>query len=246
MHSLASELIGRTVTATDGEVGRIGDLFIDDERWAVRYLVVDTGSWLSSRRVLLSPASMVASAPEVGALPVALTREQVERSPDVDTQKPVSRQYEIAHALHYGYDTYWDGPALWGAAMLPTVRHGMVPGVVPGLVRPPMGGKPSNADPPGEVQELALQAEEEARRSHLRSAREIVGYRVEESDSDAGTLDDLVIERPGWAVPQLVVDTKPWWPGGHVRVMSSEVAGIDWSGRVLRVSCRRDQLPKAA
>jgi hypothetical protein len=73
-----------------------------------------------------------------------------------------------------------------------------------------MGGKPSNADPPGEVQELALQAEEEARRSHLRSAREIVGYRVEASDGDAGTLDDLVIERPGWAVPQLVVDTKPW------------------------------------
>ena len=105
MYSLASELIGRTVTATDGEVGRIEDLLIADDRWVVRYLAVDTGSWLSSWPVVLSPASTVASAPEVGALPVALTREQVERSPDVDTQKPVSRQYEITHALHYGYDT---------------------------------------------------------------------------------------------------------------------------------------------
>lgn len=246
MRSLASELIGRTVAATDGDVGRIEDLFVDDERWAVRYLVVDTGSWLASRRVLLSPASTVASAPALGALPVALTREQVERGPDVDTQKPVSRQYEIAHALHYGYDTYWNGPALWGATMLPSIRHGMVPGVVPGLVRPPLGSPPPGGQARNEVQELALQAEEEARSSHLRSAREIIGYGVEASDGRVGALDDLVVERPSWAVPQLVVDAKPWWPGGHVRVPAGLVADIDWSGRVLRLSCRRDELPNTA
>jgi sporulation protein YlmC with PRC-barrel domain len=246
MHALASELIGRQVAATDGDVGRVEDLFIDDERWVVRFLVVDTGDWLTSRCVLLSPASAVADAPAQGPLPMALTREQIERSPDVDTQKPVSRQYEIAHALHYGYDTYWTGPMLWGATMLPSLQHGMVPGVVPGLVRPPLGSAPSNAEAPSEVQALAQQAEEEAQRSHLRSAREIISYRVDARDGSVGTLDDLVIDRDSWAVPQFVVDAKPWWPGGHVRIPSSLASDSDWSGRVLRLQCDRVTLQKEA
>lgn len=246
MQSLASELIGRTVSATDGEVGRIVDLFVDDERWAVRYVVVDTGSWLASKRVLLSPASMVGEAPAGGPLPVLLTREQVERSPDVDTQKPVSRQYEIAHALHYGYDTYWSGASLWGATMLPSLRHGMVPGVVPGLVRPPLGSGAADAGPPSEVEELALQAEQEAQRSHLRSTREIIGYRVEARDGGVGRLDDLVVDSRSWAVLQIVVDAKPWWPGGHVPVAPALAGEIDWSGRVLRLQCGRDEVHKAA
>ena len=238
---LASELIGRTASATDGEVGRIVDLFIDDEHWAVRYLVVDTGTWLASRRVLLSPANLVAEAPAVGPLPVALTREQVERSPDVDTQKPVSRQYEIAHSLHYGYDTYWGGPSLWGASMLPSIRHGVVPGVLPGLVRPPLGSGPEHPEPPSEAQQLARQAQ----RSHLRSASEIIGYHVDASDGRVGTLDDLEVDGRSWAVRQFVVDTKPWWPGGHVRVAPALAKDVDWSGRVLRLQCRRDEVPKA-
>ena len=241
----ATELIGRTVSATDGEVGRIVDLFVDDAQWAVRYLVVDSGSWLASRRVLLSPASVVAEALAVGPLPVALTREQVERSPDVDTEKPVSRQYEIAHSLHYGYDTYWSGPSLWGAGMLPSIRHGMVPGVAPGLVRPPLGSGPANAEPPTEVQELAMQAEQEAQRSHLRSAREIIGYHVDARDGRVGTLDDLLVDGRSWAVRHLVVDAKPWWPGGHVRVAPALASEVDWSGRVLRLQCRRDEVPKS-
>ena len=246
MSSLASELIGRTVAATDGDVGRIADLFIDDERWAVRYLVVDTGGWLSSKRVLLSPASIVADAPAVGPLPVALAREQVLHGPDVDTHKPVSRQYEIAHSLHYGYDAYWDGPALWGATMLPSLRHGMVPGFVPGLVRPPLGHAPPNGDSPTEVQQLAMQAEQEAQRSHLRSAREIIGYGVQARDGAAGTLDDLVIDGRSWAVVNLVVDARPWWPGGHVRVDPALATDIDWGGRVLRLQCTREEVQQAA
>jgi hypothetical protein len=244
MQGLASELIGRGIAATDGDVGRIVDLFIDDERWAVRYLVVETGEWLASRHVLLSPANAVADAPMLGPLPMALTREQIERSPDVDTQKPVSRYHEIAHALHYGYDTYWSGSMLWGATMLPSLQHGMVPAVVPGLVRPPMGGTPPEAGVPTQVQEAAQQAEEAARRCHLLSAREIISYSVEARDGRVGTLADLVVDGPSWAVLQLVVDAKPWWPGGHVRVPTSLAADIDWSGRVLRLQCVRDDVRK--
>ena len=42
-----------TISATDGEIGHLKDFYFDDDAWVVRYLVVDAGSWLSSRKVLI-------------------------------------------------------------------------------------------------------------------------------------------------------------------------------------------------
>jgi hypothetical protein len=49
------DLEGYTIGATDGVIGRVKDFYFDDEAWVIRYLVVETGAWLSSRRVLISP-----------------------------------------------------------------------------------------------------------------------------------------------------------------------------------------------
>jgi sporulation protein YlmC with PRC-barrel domain len=244
MDRLASELIGRRVAARDGEVGRVDDLFVDDERWAVRYLVVDTGDWLSSRRVLLSPASVVPDAPDVGPLPVALTRAGIEHSPDVDLHRPVSRQYEIAHALYYGSQAYWSGPMLWGSGTRPSLQQGLLRGPLPGLVRPPLGRPDAGARE--EVLQMAQRAEQAAARSHLRSVREVIGYDVDADDGRVGVLDDLVIDARSWAVLQLVIDARPWWPGGHVRVSSSTPVDIDWSRRRMRLRCARDALHAVA
>ncbi len=46
-----------TIGANDGEVGQVETVYFDDESWTVRYLVVDTGNWLSGRKVLISPRS---------------------------------------------------------------------------------------------------------------------------------------------------------------------------------------------
>jgi hypothetical protein len=46
-----------TVSATDGDVGSVVDFLLDDERWIVRYLVVETGGFLDGHRVLISPIS---------------------------------------------------------------------------------------------------------------------------------------------------------------------------------------------
>ena len=50
---------------------------------------------------------------------VALTKKQVENSPDIDTHQPVSRQHEAAYLGYYGYPNYWEGPYLWGSTFYP-------------------------------------------------------------------------------------------------------------------------------
>ena len=99
------DLRGYAIRATDGVIGRVDDFYFDDEGWAIRYLVVDTGSWLSGRKVLISPIAVGSPDWTTQVLPVSLTRTQVEHSPDIDTRRPVSRQHEAEYFGYYGYRT---------------------------------------------------------------------------------------------------------------------------------------------
>jgi hypothetical protein len=92
-----SGLISYRINAVDGEIGKVKDFFFDDADWTVRYFVVDAGSWLNRNRVLISPALVHEPEWEGRRLPVILTVEQVKSSPDVDTDKPVSRRHENCH-----------------------------------------------------------------------------------------------------------------------------------------------------
>jgi uncharacterized protein YrrD len=101
-------LEGDAVDATDGTIGHVRDFYFDDQCWVVRYLVVDTGVWLAGRKVLVSPRAVVHADWTLKEMHVALTQEQVKRSPDIDTERPVSRQHEMQHSDFYGYPYYWD------------------------------------------------------------------------------------------------------------------------------------------
>ena len=87
-------LYGLTIHALDGEIGKVVDVLFDDERWTVRYLVVETSAWLFARKVLISPISFDHVKWEEYTLQCNLTREQIKNSPAVDTDRPVSRQWE--------------------------------------------------------------------------------------------------------------------------------------------------------
>lgn len=99
---------GLPVHATDGEIGHIDTFLFDDSDWNLRYVVVETGSWLFERKVLVSTASLDRDSLSRGVLNVFLTREQLRHSPDIDTDKPVSRQHEIELQSYYGWPSYWD------------------------------------------------------------------------------------------------------------------------------------------
>jgi len=115
----ARELENFVVQATDGELGTVDQLYFDDETWAIRYLTVELG-WLGTRRVLISPISVI-HADWIGRrLDVALTKRQVENSPDIDTDKPVSRQHEIQRVLRISVLLGWPLPV--GPSVLPGRR----------------------------------------------------------------------------------------------------------------------------
>jgi hypothetical protein len=100
LHSYAIE-------ATDGNLGSVYDFYFDDLLWTIRYVVVDTGTWLPGRRVLISPTAIEQPHEETKQLAVNLTQEQVENSPDMDSEQPVSRHHQIALHEHYAWPAYW-------------------------------------------------------------------------------------------------------------------------------------------
>lgn len=106
LHSIQG-MLGFTVHASDGDVGQVSDLYLDDRDWIVRYIIVETGSWLLGRRVLLLPAMVDLPRWQAGEFPVDLTQEQIRNSPDVDLAKPVSRQMEQELYDYYRWVPYW-------------------------------------------------------------------------------------------------------------------------------------------
>jgi len=103
------QLYGDKLGTSDGEIGHIKDFYFDDQNWAIRYLVVDTGSWLPGRLVLISPHAFGNFHQDGDCLLVNLTRQQIENSPAIETHKPVSRQYEEEYFRYYGWPSYWTG-----------------------------------------------------------------------------------------------------------------------------------------
>ena len=114
-----SELEKYTIGAADGAIGSVKDCYFDDEAWVIRYLVVATGAWLVGREVLISPFSVGDPDENARVLPVSLTKDQVRHSPNIDSEKPVSRQHEIGYSAYYGYPNYWGGAGFWGEVAYP-------------------------------------------------------------------------------------------------------------------------------
>jgi uncharacterized protein YrrD len=110
------QLIGMHIEASDGDIGKVKDVYFDDHSWTVRYLVVETGGFFSNREVLVSPLAVSAIDWDHSAIQVKLDITQVKASPPIDTDKPVSRQHETDYFDFYGYPYYWTDPALFHSA----------------------------------------------------------------------------------------------------------------------------------
>lgn len=109
---------GLNISASDGDIGDVQDVYFEDESWTVRYLVADTGGSLSGRRVLISPLSLRLKEHDPSHLFVNLTKTEVRDSPDVNSALPVSRQHEGPFSRYYGYTPYREGPYRWGGDAL--------------------------------------------------------------------------------------------------------------------------------
>ena len=220
-----SQLHGSSVTATDGTIGHVGAAFFDDQSWAIRYLVVDTGGWLSGREVLISPYAVKQPSSSEKNIDVALTRQQVKDSPDIDTQKPVSRQHETEYLDYYDYPRYWDGGGMWGIGVYPSLS--------------PDQRSPTQV----EVESARRQEDLEAADMHLRSSTKVTGYDIQATDKSIGHVEDFIFDERSWAIRYLVVDTRNWWPGGRkVLIATHWIDHIDWATGTVFVNLTREQV----
>lgn len=218
-----------TLAASDGDIGKVREFYFSDENWRVRYLVVETGSWLSGRGVLIIPDVLGEVDAQSGAIAVNLTQEQVRNSPPLDSDKPVARQHEEELHRHYDWNPYWivPGAAGWGA-VAPATMLGAQTGVAP--ILPPEAEsamQPEPGDP------------------HLRSSAELGNrYAFHAQDGEIGRVYDFIIDDEGWRVQYLVARTGVWF-GKDVLLAPDWIERISYERSEIYVNLPRSAIKDA-
>ena len=220
-----ADLENCTIGATDGTIGKIKDCYFDDEAWVIRYFTVDTGSWLVGREVLISPYSVRTPDWEHGILPAAITKQQVMHSPNIDTDKQVSRQQEMTYLGYYGYPYYWAGGGLWAGGG--TWGAGAYPGTMS-----------------QDAADSAAASEERHRHDdpHLRSCKAVKGYRIHATDGEIGHVQGYLMDERTWAIQYLIMDTSNWWLGHQVLIAPDWIDAVSWSESSVTVSLSRQEI----
>ncbi|MFH1807494.1 MAG: PRC-barrel domain-containing protein [Pseudomonadota bacterium] len=186
------DLEGYTVSATDGDMGTVVNFLLDDERWVVRYLVVETGVFLNGQRVLISPISFGSVEWQTQRFHVDLTMDRVQHSPPVDLADSLSRPAELEYLSYYGYSPYWKDSNRYS-----------------------LGPRPR---PPAARQTVLQRLDSSASSSRVRSAAEVRGYHIQGEDEPIGHVSDFIVDDATWEIRYLVIDTRNWWFGQKVLV----------------------------
>jgi hypothetical protein len=214
----AKTLKGYSLKSLDGDMGSAREFLFDDRYWAVRYLVADTAGWLSGSRVLISPYSLDGVNNSDEKISVQLTKKQIEDSPSINTDAPVSLQFEVSYNSYYGYPNYWGGSYMWGG--------------YPYIVR--------------DRTKWGLSASEKMHWDrHLRSTHEVTGYHLLARDGEIGHVDDFIIDDETWAIRYLVVATKNWWPGKKVLISPKWIESVSWDAREVVIGLTRETVKAA-
>ena len=211
-------LKGYQLHSFDGKIGKVEEFYFDDHHWTVRYLVADTGHWLTGRQVLISPYALAGVNEEEQSLTVELTRKQIEDSPSLDSDKPVSRQFEEDYYGYYGWPFYWGGSSKWGEySYIEREREKWRP----------------------------LPRDEKTWDPHLRSTSAVSGHHLQALDGELGHVWDFIIDDETWAIRYLIIDTHNWWPGKKVLVALQWIERVSWGERKVFVNLSRDTIKES-
>jgi sporulation protein YlmC with PRC-barrel domain len=211
------------LAASDGDIGRVKDFYFDDKTWVIRYLVADTGSWLAGRLVLLTPhvfGRFNEGAEKV--MLINLTRQRIEKSPSIESHKPVSRQYEVEYYRYYGWPAYWNGGAMWGLGGYP-------------VVSPPLRDE--------------LEAHHQYHHrddKHLRSAHSVTGYHIQTVDGTIGHVSGLIVDDRSWAIHKLVVETGHWYSGKEILITPNKIERISYEDSKVFVTLTKEDIQRTS
>ncbi len=222
MLNKAKTLKGYKLHSLDGEIGKVKEFYFDDHHWTIRYLVADTGNWLMGRQVLISPYAMIAVNKEEQYITIDLTKKQIEDGPSLDSDKPVSRQFEETYYGYYGWPVYWGGPFMWGS--------------YPYIMRDPEKRRDYTT---------SYTQVQKAWNPHLRSTHEVSGYHIQAADGVIGHVEDFIIDDETWAIRYLIIDTRNWWPGKKVLVSLQWIERVSWSESKVFVNLSRQTIKQS-
>lgn len=222
LHTVSS-IKGYLLAAEDGHLGKVKDVYLEEGTWAVRYLVVNTGTWLPSRDVLLPPRAIGHIDDGRESIEVHLTKDKIKGAPDISSAPTVSRQLEHEYFAYYDWPAYWTGLGAYGVAPYN------------------VGDLPPSAERPVKTREPAAEAAE----PRLRSVKELIGYHVEATDGEIGHIDDFVVDDDSWEMRYLVVETRNWWPGKKVMIPPQTIEQISWDLKQVFLVISRDQVQNA-
>jgi uncharacterized protein YrrD len=220
-------LYGKKLAASDGDIGHIKDFYFDDKTWLIRYVVVDTGSWLSERQVLLSPHAFAThpfwgSSEDASALTVNLTRAQIEGSPSIETHRPVSRQFEAEYYRYYGYPAYWSDGGMVGLAGFPVVPPPASPNI------PLHHGHNQRDD------------------IHLRSTKAVAGYEIQATNGPIGAVSSFMVDGRSWTIRELVVETGHWYAGKKILIVPENITRISYDDSTVFVSLTKEDIQQTS
>jgi len=226
MLQVISALKGFAIEATDGRIGTIADFLFDDASWKVRWLVVDCGSWLKGRKVLIHPSAISYAGLEDQQFEVRLTMAQVEDGPALLEHQPVSLQMESRSYDYYGWDQQWRGPYLGG----------VTGAMASPIMTLPYLGLQNRDEPHPHV------AASEDCDPHLRSVVEVMGYHIHAIDGEIGHVQDFMLDSDDWSLHYFIVDTSNWWFGKRVLIAPQAATRIDWSDRQVQLDISREKV----
>ncbi len=211
------QLYGKTLGTAEGEIGHVKDFYFNDQYWVVRYVIADTGAWLSGRLVLISPHAFGDVHQDGDCLLVNLTREQIENSPPIDAHKPVSRQYEEEYYRYYGWPFYWEGCGMWGLGGAPSTY------LMPSEEK--IDGKDHDRDDP-----------------HLQSTQALNGYHIQTGEGAIGHVTDFMIDDKSWEIRHLVIETGHWLSGKEIAISPEQIDRISYEDSKVFVNVTKEAI----
>jgi hypothetical protein len=199
-------------------------------------MVVETGTWLSSRRVLVSAMSIDTRNWTLDRLPAQLTRVQVRNSPDIDTEKPVLRQHEMRFLTYYQYPFYWAGEGLFAPDGYPAPT--------------PLGSSSPGFDADYRKAQMqdsrAAQADQRQDNDpHLRSCTAVTGDHIHAINGDIGHVQGMLVDEESWAIRYLIVNTSNWWLGHQVLIPPESITEVNWLDRKVMLEMTRQAIQEA-
>jgi hypothetical protein len=218
------ELQDYKILAKDGEIGHVEQLYFDDQTWAIKYIVVDLGNWLSGRTVLISPTAIIEANPRGKNIHMALTREQIQDGPPIYTHKPVAGQHPTDYSVYLGWPYYWGLTGLDSTGAYSSRES---------------GATDSESERSGDT------AFKEENDPHLRSTKVVGRSHIMALDGEIGHIKDFMVDDQTWTIRYAVADTRNWWPGKKVLLATEWILFVSWAESNAYVSLQREWIINA-